>query len=191
MLGDHVLTRCWSEAPVVAAPGWVAALAVGAATADPSAVRADTRENSSREGRGRRRVRGRHVGSIIVDLHLISTLHRISYLIYDLIRGGNGAEREASPCLGDWPLSSYAAPIIGGVALSGGSVAVTGFAAVIIRLATWPGRSPRWTRTGSTPSSGCLQVLLHVRERLLAVTRLDRGCDAAAAQFPGWPDDVD
>jgi hypothetical protein len=68
MLGDHVLTRCWSRSPVVAAPGWVAALAVGAATVNPSAVRADTRDNSGREGCGR----GRHVGSIIVDLHSLN-----------------------------------------------------------------------------------------------------------------------
>jgi hypothetical protein len=68
ILGDHVLTRCWPGAPVVAAPGWVAALAVEAATANPSAVRADTRDNSSREGCGR----GRHVGSIIVDLHSLN-----------------------------------------------------------------------------------------------------------------------
>jgi hypothetical protein len=68
MLGDHVLTRCWSRVPVVAAPGWVAALAVGAATANPMAVRPDTRDNTSREEYGR----GRHVGSIIVDLHSLN-----------------------------------------------------------------------------------------------------------------------
>jgi ribose transport system permease protein len=58
-------------------------------------------------------------------------------MIRDLgIRGGNGAEHEASPCRGDWLLSSFAAPIIGGMALSGGSVSVTGtvLAALIIRL---------------------------------------------------------